>query len=54
MEPVDQKVVRDKAIEAGLAYRTVERAKESLGVRSKRQGASPGSKCFWSMATKGS
>ena len=40
--PVDQHVVKDKAIEAGLAYRTVERAKEVLCVRSDRQGWGPG------------
>lgn len=46
--PVEQKVVKSKAAEAGLAYRTVERAKELLGVRSERHGWGPGSTCHWS------
>lgn len=48
--PVEQWVVKDKATEAGLAYRTVERAKEFLGVRSRRKGWGPGSKCFWKLS----
>lgn len=51
--PVEQKVVKSKAVEAGLAYRTVERAKELLGVRSERHGWGPGSKCRWSTPTEG-
>lgn len=40
------------AAEAGLAYRTVERAKELLGVKSERQGWGPGSTCYWSMPAR--
>jgi hypothetical protein len=47
--PVSQQVVKVKAIETGLAYRTVERAKEILGGISERQGWGPGSACHWSM-----
>jgi len=47
--PVLQQDVRSKATEAGLAWRTVERAKEALGVESNRQGWGPGSKCYWSL-----
>jgi phage N-6-adenine-methyltransferase len=51
--PAEQQVVKDKAIRAELAYRTVERARERLGVRSDRQGWGPGSKCYWRMPTEG-
>ena len=51
--PMEQKVVKSKAAEAGVAYRTVERAKELLGVRSDREGWGPGSTCRWSMPTEG-
>jgi hypothetical protein len=44
---VPQQVVKIKTIQAGLAYRTVERAKEILGVVSERQGWGPGSTCHW-------
>ena len=47
--PVPQQQVKVKAVEVGLAYRTVERAKEILGVISERQGWGPGSVCHWSM-----
>ena len=40
--PVPQHVVKLKAIQSGLSYRTVERAKEILGVVSERQGWGPG------------
>lgn len=36
--PVEQRIVREQAAKVGLAYRTVERAKESLGIQSYRQG----------------
>jgi hypothetical protein len=45
--PVEQKTVKDEAIKAGLAYRTVERAKEMLEVVSERKGWGPGSVCSW-------
>ena len=50
--PVEQKVVKSKAVEERMAFRTVERAKELLGVRSEREGLGPGSKCRWSMPTE--
>jgi hypothetical protein len=49
--PIPQQVVKAKAIKAGLAYRTVERAKETLGIISERRGWGPGSTCYWSMPT---
>jgi hypothetical protein len=51
--PVPQQVVKIKAIQGGLAYRTVERAKEILGVISDRQGWGPGSTCHWRLPTDG-
>ena len=45
--PVPQQMVKLKAIQSGLSYRTVERAKEILGVVSERQGWGPGSACHW-------
>ncbi len=45
--PVEQKTVKAKAAEAALAWRTVERAKEMLGVVSRRKGWGPGSRCLW-------
>jgi phage N-6-adenine-methyltransferase len=51
--PVEQKAVKEKAIQAGFAYRTVERAKELLGVQSEREGWGPGSTCHWRMPTEG-
>jgi hypothetical protein len=51
--PVEQKLVRCRAIEAGLAVRTIERAKEALGVLSEREGWGPGSTCYWRMPHEG-
>jgi hypothetical protein len=45
--PVPQREVKVKAVSAGMAYRTVERAKEILGVVTERRGWGPGSTCFW-------
>ena len=45
--PVEQKEIKKLAVDAGLAYRTVERAKELLGVESMREGWGPGSTCYW-------
>jgi hypothetical protein len=47
--PVAVNDIRAKAITQGLALRTLERAKEILGLRSDREGWGPGSKCFWSL-----
>jgi len=41
-----------EAQKAGLAYRTVERAKELLGVRYERRGYGPGSASFWRLPTE--
>lgn len=46
-EPVEQKKIRLEAIKKGIALRTVERAKELLGVVSERKGFGPGSICYW-------
>jgi hypothetical protein len=51
--PVPQQAVKAKASEAGLAWRTVDRAKEVLGVKSSRKGWGPGSKCCWSLPKHG-
>ena len=48
-DAVEQQRVKVKAKEAGLAWRTVERAKEVLGVESSRKGWGPGSECYWSL-----
>jgi hypothetical protein len=47
--PVEQRIIRSRAIEAGLAYRTIERTKELLGVQSQREGWGPGSTCYWQL-----
>ena len=39
-------------IPPGLAYRTVERAKEILGVTYERHGWGPGSTCYWRLPTE--
>lgn len=44
---VEQKIVKQRAVVGGMAYRTVERAKELLGVVSEREGWGPGSQCLW-------
>ena len=48
--PVEQAVIQRRAAEAGIAYRTVERAKDVLGVRSSRRGFGPGSVVFWELS----
>lgn len=45
--PVEQRTIKQRAVAGGMAYRTVERAKEVLGVVSDRDGWGPGSKCLW-------
>jgi hypothetical protein len=51
--PVPQEAVKAKAKVASLAWRTVERAKEVLGVKSTREGWGPGSKCSWRLPEQG-
>jgi hypothetical protein len=46
---VEQAKVMAMAAKAAIAWRTVERAKEVLGVVSRRQGWGPGSKCLWEL-----
>jgi hypothetical protein len=48
--PVEQKKLKAMAAEATIAWRTVERAKEVLGLASRREGWGPGSVCFWELA----
>jgi hypothetical protein len=48
--PVEQKIVKQRAVSGGMAYRTVERAKELLGIISEREGWGPGSKCLWRLS----
>ncbi len=45
--PVPQGTVKAKAVSAGLAWRTVERAKEVLGVVAERKGWGVGSQSIW-------
>jgi phage N-6-adenine-methyltransferase len=45
--PVPQGTVKAKAIGAGLAWRTVERAKEVLGIVAERKGFGTGSQSIW-------
>lgn len=45
--PVEQRLILQRAIADGLAMRTVERAKEILGVISERRGWGPGSASHW-------
>ena len=47
--PIEQVVIKRLAISEGLAYRTVERAKEMLGIVSMRCGFGPGSSCSWKL-----
>jgi hypothetical protein len=51
--PVPQQAVKAEASEAGLAWRTVERAREVLGVKSGRKGWGPGSECYWCLPEQG-
>ncbi|WDI43706.1 DUF5131 family protein [Bremerella sp. P1] len=51
--PVEQQKIKSLASESGLAWRTVERAKEFLGVRSSRNGWGPGSHCVWQFDQEG-
>ena len=45
--PLEQQAIHAKAIEVGIAWRTVERAKGELGVVSHRKGFGPGSVILW-------
>ena len=51
---VEQKKLKAMAAESQIAWRTVERAKEVLGVNSQRKGWGPGSVCFWELANQDS
>lgn len=46
--PVEQGVIKARAASEGIAFRTIERAKEML-VRSRRTGFGPGGKFVWSL-----
>lgn len=47
--PVEQAEVKLKAVASGFAWRTVERAKEDLGIRSLREGYGPGGRWLWTL-----
>jgi hypothetical protein len=47
--PVEQQVVQAKAAEAGIAWRTIERAKGELEVVSGRKGFGRGSAVVWGL-----
>ena len=47
--PVEQAILKAKAQSGGFAWRTVERAREDLGIRSRRRGWGPGSKWLWTL-----
>ena len=47
--PLEQHKIKVLTAEAQMAWRTVERAKEVLGVISQRKGWGPGSKCLWEL-----
>ena len=49
--PIEQKTIKKEAIK-GMAYRTVERAKELLEITSDREGWGPGSVCYWCWPTE--
>ena len=49
--PVECNKLKGMAAQAAIAWRTIERAKEMLGVISRRKGWGPGSKCLWEMAS---
>jgi hypothetical protein len=51
--PVRQTTIHTKALEAGIAFRTLERAKLAIGVRSCRTGFGPGSVGTWELASAG-
>jgi hypothetical protein len=48
--PLEVTNIRDMAKAAGFGWRTVQRAKEELGVRSNRKGFGTGSKCYWMLS----
>ncbi len=48
--PVEQGVIKAKAAAEGIGFRTIERAKEHMLVRSRRTGFGPGGKFVWSLA----
>ena len=50
--PVEQSEIEAGAAELGIAYRTVERAKKSLGIISRREGFGPGSVVMWERPTE--
>jgi hypothetical protein len=50
---VEQKELKAMAAAAGIAWRTVERAKERLGATSCRDGWGPGSSWFWELPAQG-
>ena len=51
---VEQNKLKQKAVLAGIAVRTMEKAKELLQLVSTRKGFGPGSVCYWALPDKDS
>jgi DNA repair protein RadA/Sms len=51
--PAEQQALMARAAQAGIAWRTVERAKEDLGVVSAREGFGAGGKWLWQLPAAG-
>jgi RecA-family ATPase len=49
--PVEQAIIQQRAAEMAIAYRTIERAKQLLGIVSRREGFGPGSIVYWELPT---
>jgi hypothetical protein len=49
--PVPAKQVRAEAREAGIAERTLDRARQAIGARTRRDGFGPGGRYVWELAT---
>jgi len=47
--PMAQQDVQTTAAEMGISWRTMERAKDILGIKSRRKGFGPGSQVLWAL-----
>ena len=50
--PVSQKEIKEAATNNGIAYKTLERAKDAIGVESHRKGFGPNSFTYWCLPKK--